>query len=331
METSQSEAPTQPGFPPPTLIPPSPTPAGSPGDLVVNQDALAVRQNLARRVLLSIRDIGSARRRNLLFISVFSLSQIIAFIVILALTSHSTCDKPLRTCLILTIVRLALSLPLNTYASLSPSASRRISADRRAELEAERRFGTTVIDRRVRQLSDVALGLSICVFLLLNFYVISSKTCHSTAPALYYTSVVALVFSYLFAAEIILLLLAIVFFLPLALIGIRWFGWGEKSPEIAGPAAAAATTTAETRALPAGVEGIRLNESQSSCAICLNDYEPPPPPSEPWEPETLRLLPCGHVFHNPQGLPDPNAFAPQCPICQQPVLPRKGKGTGSAV
>lgn len=39
-----------------------------------------------------------------------------------------------------------------------------MSQERRNELETERRFGSPGLDRRVRQLSDIALGLSFCVF-----------------------------------------------------------------------------------------------------------------------------------------------------------------------
>ncbi|KAK4699571.1 hypothetical protein P7C70_g6689, partial [Phenoliferia sp. Uapishka_3] len=134
------------------------------------------------------------------------------------------------------ILRVLLSLReiVNVYSRLAPTTSRSRSQtpERRAELEATRRFGSPTMDRRVRQLNDVALGLAFCVFLLLNIYVLTSKTCRTTSPPLFWTSVVALIFSYLFAAEIILIILAIIFVLPLALIGIRFWGWGEKSNEI---------------------------------------------------------------------------------------------------
>lgn len=112
-------------------------------------------------------------------------------------------------------------------------------------------------------------------------------------------------------------------------------------------------------------------ENQSSCAICLSgergfsfflgvlmierdiliifwmvEYEPPPLllPSTTtgveggegeggeWSPDTLKLLPCSHVFH--AGCIDGwLVVSGRCPICQRGVLggERGGKGGGGEV
>ncbi|GAA5920029.1 hypothetical protein JCM1841_000387 [Sporobolomyces salmonicolor] len=53
---------------------------------------------------------------------------------------------------------------------------------------------------------------------------------------------------------------------------------------------------------PAGVEPLQLPPSQSACSICLCEYDLPPHAGDAaassWEPELLRLLPCGHAFHS---------------------------------
>ncbi|GAA5863224.1 hypothetical protein JCM1840_002515 [Sporobolomyces johnsonii] len=86
---------------------------------------------------------------------------------------------------------------------------------------------------------------------------------------------------------------------------------------------------------PPGVEPLQLPASQSACSICLCEYELPPNAGDAsassWEPELLRLLPCGHAFHSP-CLADWLAVSGRCPLCQRPVdnpgskKSRKGPG-----
>ncbi|KAM0748319.1 hypothetical protein T439DRAFT_328300 [Meredithblackwellia eburnea MCA 4105] len=409
------------GFPPRTTIDtnnPSQTTTTTSNTIT---DGLSVRLSLATRLLLSLHDMSGARRRNLLVLAFFSLAQIVVFIVILALSAsrHESCDKGsmLRVCLILTIVRLAWSLPLNAYTAIVPQAMRRTSsAEARQALEARRVVGSPSLDIRIRKLYDLASAFAFGVFITLNIVTLSPSTCKAQAPLLYNASLTALVFSYIYAAEMIFLCIAVIFFLPLALIGIRLFGWGEKSPDVgplketdinqiplrvflgikADPSAPAAkpsesddieaqkepsalspqpTTTSspsqtkvtrfsrlwrsrkssssgsskgkgsksnlasepgkdgapERRKLDDGLEYIELTESQATCAICLMDYDPPPPlgEGEPWAPDPLRCLPCQHTFH--QACADSwLVVSGRCPVCNQPVVGRKGKQSTSS-
>lgn len=74
-----------------------------------------------------------------------------------------------------------------------------------------------------------------------------------------------------------------------------------------------------------------LPPSQSTCPICLCDYEPPPRVEDgasdvSWEP--LRLLPCRHAIH--KDCLDPwLVVSGRCPVCQRAVHPnQKGKSSG---
>lgn len=71
-----------------------------------------------------------------------------------------------------------------------------------------------------------------------------------------------------------------------------------------------------------------LPANQSTCPICLCDFEPPPlkdsgvdPSTHAWEP--LRRLPaCGHCFHR-DCLDEWLGTSGRCPLCQVPVVAKK--------
>lgn len=71
-----------------------------------------------------------------------------------------------------------------------------------------------------------------------------------------------------------------------------------------------------------------LPANQSTCPICLCDFEPPPardsgvdPVTHPWEP--LRRLPaCGHCFHR-DCLDEWLGTSGRCPLCQVPIVAKK--------
>lgn len=71
----------------------------------------------------------------------------------LSISSHDTCDRPLKTYLSLYVVRTALNLPLMVYAALEPPRLRGPQADseeNRASREARRVMGSPVWDSRVK-------------------------------------------------------------------------------------------------------------------------------------------------------------------------------------
>lgn len=78
------------------------------------------------------------------------------------------------------------------------------------------------------------------------------------------------------------------------------------------PAAALINPTTDTR-LPASRNPYRLSHTQTTCAICLDDFEAGS--------TTVRELPCGHVFD--PGCIDPFLMenSSLCPLCKKSVLP----------
>lgn len=323
----------------------------------------------------------------------------------LALTKGEKCDKPLRAFLFFNVVRLGVQLPLSTYSYLTPPRPPRSQPD--GSQISERRWGSTRGDRWAKRIHDFSTLSAVAVFLLGNISYFSSKTCKADSPRLWYSALAALILSYLWIAEVLLMVVAIFLFLPVFLVGVRLFGLGESTPSIkplssreieklplrvfwdiipsasdsptaSSPAPTTTTTpppppvkksrwnwskllkpksspstsssaregTGGRRKLPEGMEWISLMENQSSCAICLSEYEPPPLllPSTTtgveggegeggeWSPDTLKLLPCSHVFH--AGCIDGwLVVSGRCPICQRGVLggERGGKGGGGEV
>ncbi|TNY18414.1 hypothetical protein DMC30DRAFT_355562 [Rhodotorula diobovata] len=111
-----------------------------------------------------------------------------------------------------------------------------------------------------------------------------------------------------------------------------WRRRRAKAPSSPGDASAnaPATQVGAFAPLPAGVEPLRLPESQAACAICLCEYDLPPlrdsPEAASWQPERLALLPCGHAFHT-ECLGDWLALSGRCPLCQRDLHAPKKRRT----
>lgn len=126
-------------------------------------------------------------------------------------------------------MRLLLSLPFTIYAILVPPApTARDPPERIALYERQRRIGNPILDRRMRRMGDVLSILSLVLFGYGNFWIITSKTCRATAPTLWGSGVAALVLSWVYSLEVILICVAVLFFLPFLLVSMRFFGGMEK-------------------------------------------------------------------------------------------------------
>ncbi|GAA5865951.1 hypothetical protein JCM3774_005535 [Rhodotorula dairenensis] len=394
----------------PTLVyPPTPAaddaerPAYDQGDAAALTPAMQVRMSLLRRLWAATVNMQGVRRRRIAIFGTIGVAQLVAWTVILALDYHSPCDRPLALYLLLTCVRIAVAFPLSYYNAVTPRPLRR-SADEEARRasEAGRLVGSVALDRRVRFVGDVVAIASFILFIVGNFWMVTTETCSRTSPTLYNAALAALIFSWLWTAELVIYVLLVIFFLPFFLLGMRFFGLGQaknevgplsksgienlpqriyvgatsdpedtdasaskstetlaqpttatvtpahKDPPATGPShrrqfwrlwrrrpaarrAAAAERTSILAAyppFPAGVEPIRLPESQAACCICLCEYELPPARTSAeaasWEPELLRVLPCGHALHS-TCLDEWLRVSGRCPICQRPVEEPKGK------
>ncbi|BGP54842.1 hypothetical protein JCM8202_003348 [Rhodotorula sphaerocarpa] len=382
----------------PAAYPPA---SAEPGDAQRQQPtptltpAMQVRMSLLRRLWSATVSMQGVRRRRLAVFGTIGVAQLIAYVVVLALFFHAPCDRPLGLYLVLTCVRIVVAFPLAYYTAVTPRPLRRnADEEARAASEASRLVGNASLDARVRFVSDLVSVASFILFIVGNFWMVSSETCSTTAPNLYNTALAALIFSWIWTTELVIYVILVVFFLPFFLLGMRFFGLGqaknevgpltkvgiEKLPQrvfvgivaeptqpegdpskstetLAQPATstvtsypkrkpprrqfwrlwkrstvskekAAGTATAGLPDLPSGVEPIRLPESQTACSICLCEYEAPPPRGSPeaadWEPDLLRLLPCGHALHS-GCLDEWLRVSGRCPICQRPVEEPKAK------
>ncbi|GAA5986991.1 hypothetical protein JCM10908_000983 [Rhodotorula pacifica] len=390
--------------PPLSSYPPStpthPTPEQD-GEATALTPAMQIRMSLLRRLWAATVNMQGVRRRRIALFGTIGVAQLIAWTVVLALDFHAPCDRPLALYLLLTCVRIAIAFPLAYYNAVTPPALRR-SADEETRIasEAGRLVGSADLDRRVRFIGDVVALASFILFIVGNFWVVSTDSCSRDSPTLYNAALAALILSWLWTAELVIYVILVVFFLPFFLIGMRFFGLGQAKNEVgplskggieklpqriyvgvapgAEPAEADASKSTETLAqpttatvqqvskagpsqslsrrqfwrlwrrpaakraaaherttilaafppFPAGVEPIRLPESQGACCICLCEYEIPPAresaEASSWEPELLRVLPCGHALHS-TCLDEWLRVSGRCPICQRPVEEPKGK------
>lgn len=82
--------------------------------------AAQLRLSLARRLWSGVTQLRSRSRRALLFQGAFTVAQVAAFIVMLALSAHQSCEKPLRVFIALHVIRVAAAYPVSFYIALAP-------------------------------------------------------------------------------------------------------------------------------------------------------------------------------------------------------------------
>ncbi|KPV72154.1 uncharacterized protein RHOBADRAFT_55988 [Rhodotorula graminis WP1] len=195
--------------------------------------AATVRLSVLRRMWAATGELQGLRRARLAFFGIVGLAQVVAFTVICATSYHDQCDVPLGPYLVMVIVRIVCAFPPYFWLTISPPRPDRRNPDAvRAALAQSRHVGSLAVDYRVRRLADLISIYSVVVFVAGNWWVISSTSCPADSPTLYRGAVAALVFSWLYVAEILVWATLVIFFLPFLLIGVRWFGMGQKKNEV---------------------------------------------------------------------------------------------------
>lgn len=84
----------------------------------------------------------------------------------------------------------------------------------------------------LHRVGDLVSIFSFIVFIFGNIWVATSHSCRASAPTLYKSALAALVLSWLWTSEVILIVLAVLLFLPFVLVGMRFFGVGTAKHEI---------------------------------------------------------------------------------------------------
>ncbi|GAA94572.1 hypothetical protein E5Q_01223 [Mixia osmundae IAM 14324] len=216
------------------IVDPSSTPASPVEPQPFLTPAMRLRAGLARRMLIGLNGLGGHKRISLMLTGWWTIAQIVAFIVVLAVTHNDPCDQPLRAYLAVHVVRIALVFPINFYQALNPVRDRDASttAEDRAEREARRVLGSPLLDSRVILAHELLSILGLVMFVLGNVWYWSANTCRRDAPPLYWSSLITLITGYFYAAEVIFVVFSVLFFLPLVILLLRSFGVYTKKHEI---------------------------------------------------------------------------------------------------
>lgn len=98
----------------------SPTATTSASSSNTMTPAAQLRLSLARRLWSGVTQLRSRSRCALLFQGAFTVAQIAAFVIMLALSAKQTCVKPLRVFIALHVVRIAVAYPVSFYNALAP-------------------------------------------------------------------------------------------------------------------------------------------------------------------------------------------------------------------
>ncbi|KAH8926219.1 hypothetical protein BT69DRAFT_1348200 [Atractiella rhizophila] len=191
-------------------------------------EALATRRTVGR-IALGVGALARNKKFSLAARFLATTAQVVAFIVVLAITSKQDCDRPLRTFLAIHLSRVAISFPLKLYTALAPP---RRNSDNNFTPSPVRIIGNERLDSRIRFFGDLCSLAALIIFLIGNYWFFSSHTCRQTSPTLFWSSLTALLFGYLYIAELALIAFGVIFFLPLIIIGIRFFGLYEKKPSV---------------------------------------------------------------------------------------------------
>eukprot|EP00455_Lapot_gusevi_P044738 TRINITY_DN5631_c0_g1_i1.p1 TRINITY_DN5631_c0_g1~~TRINITY_DN5631_c0_g1_i1.p1 ORF type:complete len:181 (+),score=19.33 TRINITY_DN5631_c0_g1_i1:130-672(+) len=139
-------------------------------------------------------------------------------------------------------------------------------------------------------------------FIIGQVWTFGSDTCHDTAPSLYTYALVLIIFMYFSLLLPVILVLMLCLCMPCVFLVMRFF---------AGSRGASQDVVARIPVIQyrADAQQERADQSSSSCAICMNDYE---------ENDELRVLPCKHLFH--KACVDNWLVAQRtCPYCRHDV------------
>ena len=140
--------------------------------------------------------------------------------------------------------------------------------------------------------------------------------CQKTAPALYYLSLAWVLYGYTVLLVPLTLLMLILFCMPLFILIMRFFYPAERR----GATDALIQTLPEYHFTRAGddigTSGVCLAAEDAECAICLAAYDANQP---------LRIFACKHHFHK-DCVDRWLAISANCPLCVQPIFPRRRDG-----
>lgn len=161
-------------------------------------------------------------------------------------------------------------------------------------------------------------------YLFGNLWLYSSQTCASTAPLLYYLSLMWIIYGYLLISMPLILCSMVICCLPVAMIFLRS---RNGLPGSAPFSLRRGLSLAQINALPTRAYNARpaasradrpyststlnsLHPNEDVCAICLGDFVLN---------ETLRILPCKHDFHQ-ECIDSWLKVNGTCPLCVRKVI-----------
>jgi hypothetical protein len=190
--------------------------------------------------------------------------------------------------LLIYAIRLLLVLPLNIWNHVFPSETPAPESGRdREETTWE----------RLENLLDI---LGTLWFIIGNWFVFTSRTCSTTGPILYHTSLSLILVDYVILLFPLIIIMAIIFCLPVVLVALR-FLHTHFGLEIAGDAQTAGDLVGGRRRPRGTTESVlkqlsvdvyrpgMMSADDATCSICLGNYV---------EGEELKFLPtCRHHFH----------------------------------
>ena len=236
--------------------------------------------------------------------------QVVAVSLVLGLTFRQQCDGLARYILAAYVVVLIPKTIVLLYHYRRP-----------LEIDV---FGREIAPREgpakwmylLRELSNFLTAL----VLVLTAFSLFDTGCIKTAPALYWTMVAVLLLNSLYFIVPLLLLLMLFMCLPCVIIGLRWM---YPAPNRGASEAAIARVPSfeySTGAADRVYGGIRVEEADATCTICLQEYA---------NGVRIRVLPCHHHFH--KACAD-EWFRLQgtCPLCVQPIVVRDDKPNDDA-
>lgn len=216
-----------------------------------------------------------------------------------------TCDSPLRTFLILYALLITTNISVCIYQYRQPTQAN----DNGRHGNGEEGRGLTRTGQFVKSLSESTDFFTIIAYVLGNIWISGAKTCSTTAPALYFTSLAWVIWGYVLLLLPIVALACIVMCLPCFIIFFNLFHAGFPQSTRQG-ATDDQINQLECIVFNRGKES-NISVDDAKCSICLADYQ---------DNEPLRRLRCLHHFHK-ECVDQWLGISATCPLCVQSILP----------
>jgi hypothetical protein len=224
------------------------------------------------------------------------------------LTAGQPCDQPLREFLQAFCLLAGLQLGLNIVKRIKTTQSESNNAPNNPNPNS-----TPSLLRYAQKMSTFMEALSILWLFFGSAWILGCKTCEKTAPILFYTAALWIIYGYVLVTAPLIIFSLIICIIPAGCLLATRVKQRRKEAAAKKMLSKMPTVTFSSDPVLNQQRGIGPLDSaepgtrscEDCCSICLSGFKPL---------ESIRLLPCRHYFHQHCGDRWLVSHA-KCPLC----------------